>query len=215
MIFISLTGMADSLRSRQTVEASILSEVIAELEQRAYSVPTLISLAASFDLTNGRRIGAHLNAANVVCHIEPGSQAEEEGTLRMGDKVVAVNTTPAEGADVAEIIRGLDRVLFIVARQVSVLAQGEEEEEEEEEPLPPPPLSDASTAARSEDAPGVNLARCRLSRSSGSVVFTCLLPLLPPWAAARARSVYAQSEAYQRRRRDAAFIAARCRSGSG
>ena len=119
--------------TREELETRLLREELASLEERAYSIPQLVSLAAHFNMAGGQKLGMHLNSANVIVHIVPNGMVAQEGSLRKGDKIIAVNTTPADGTDVAQLIQGLDSVLFVVARQVIYVPDDEESEEEEDE----------------------------------------------------------------------------------
>ena len=66
---------------RQEVVA-LLREELGAVEERAYSIPQLVSLAAQFNTSGGQKLGMHLNAVNVIVHIVPNGMVAEQGTLR-------------------------------------------------------------------------------------------------------------------------------------
>ena len=119
----------------------------------------LISLTASFSLT-GQKLGLHLNDWNVILQIDPGLQAHVDGTLRVGDRIVGVNDMSADGILLKDLIRGLDRVLFIVARRVIVTP---------EESGPPVSIDAAAAPAAAEaaaEAEGVDPSPSEAKNSS-------------------------------------------------
>ncbi len=103
---------------RDALEKRILAEELARAE---VSDVRLFAVAAAFSLVEGRRVGLHLNYANVILRIDEDGLAHQEGTLRVGDRIVAVNTMPADvGVAVKDLIKGLDHFVFIAVRRVLV-----------------------------------------------------------------------------------------------
>ena len=70
--------------TRDSVERELMARELRELEQ-ALLEPTVV--VCSFKLT--KQLGVHLNAANVILRIDEGGLAHQDGTLRIGDIVVA------------------------------------------------------------------------------------------------------------------------------
>ena len=107
--------------SREALELEMLRRELSAVEEHAYAT-ALVSLTASFSLAGGRRLGVHLNDWNVILRIDEGLLAHEEGTLRVGDKLIAVNEMSADGVPVKDLIRGLDRVMFVYASICTTMA---------------------------------------------------------------------------------------------
>ena len=104
---------------RDALERALLVAELRALEQHAYATE-LVSLTATFNMTEGARLGLHMNDWNVILTIDPGLRAHEEGTLRVGDRIIAVNDSSADGLRVKDLMPGLDRATFLVARRVVV-----------------------------------------------------------------------------------------------
>ena len=86
--------------TRDEIERHILVEELRAEElsaSRAHST-SLVSLTATFTPA-GRRLGVHLNDWNTIVHIDAGQLAHEEGTLRVGDRIIGVNGVSADGVD--------------------------------------------------------------------------------------------------------------------
>ena len=81
------------MATREAVEAQVLRGELAVVEdERASFVPQLVSLAAQFSPSGGRKLGLLIDGSCVVTRIVPKGLADEEGSLRIGDKIVAVNS---------------------------------------------------------------------------------------------------------------------------
>ena len=91
--------------ARDALERELLRAELAGAErlteQRVYV------LTASFQIEGGRRLGLHLNASNVILRMDSGGLADEEGTLRVRDRIIAVNGVPTEGTAVKNHLPGL------------------------------------------------------------------------------------------------------------
>ena len=104
--------------TRDALEAQLLREELANLEKRAYCV-NLISLTTSeFSMQQGRRLGVSLNDMNVIMYMDPMGIAAEEGTMRVGDRIIAINNTSSDGIAIKDLLKGVDRVVFVLARKV-------------------------------------------------------------------------------------------------
>ena len=78
-------------------------------------------VGATFSLGEGAPpLGLHLDDKNVICRISPDGVAATEGTMRVGDHIVAVNSTSTEGRSVMDILRTApQQVTLVAARRVS------------------------------------------------------------------------------------------------
>ena len=105
---------------RDEIEREIIAEEVRWLEARALD-SRLVAVVAAFNFAiSSRKFGLSLNEANVILRIEADGLAAEEGTLRVGDRLIAVNTTPINiGDSISEVISGLNQVTFVVARRVA------------------------------------------------------------------------------------------------
>ena len=108
------------MQGREDIESSIMLQELRWIEARALDT-RLVAVTASFNLaTGGRNFGLSLSEFNVILRIEAGGLAEEEGTLRPGDRMVAVNMKPINvGDSIKEAIGGVEQVTFVVARRVA------------------------------------------------------------------------------------------------
>lgn len=107
-------------RMRDEIEREIIIEELRWLEARALD-SRLVAVVTSFNFAiSSRKFGLSLNEANVILRIDADGLAAEDGTLRVGDRLIAVNTTPINiGDSISEVISGLDQVTFVVARRVA------------------------------------------------------------------------------------------------
>ena len=126
--------------TRDALEAQLLREELANLEKRAYCV-NLISLTTSeFSMQQGRRLGVSLNDMNVIMYMDPMGIAAEEGTMRVGDRIIAINNTSSDGIAIKDLLKGVDRVVFVLARKVYTEPPKQREEA-------PPSVGGVATAA--------------------------------------------------------------------
>ena len=92
--------------ARERLEKSILADELRDAE-----IPFVSVVATRFFRLGAGPLGLGLNEFNVVLRVEPESAAEAEGSLRPGDRIVAVNCTPVEptpGAPVTPVAAMLE-----------------------------------------------------------------------------------------------------------
>lgn len=108
-------GLAEDA-ARDVIERDIINEEIRWLEPRAHQ-QRLIALTAIFKLEAGRNFGISLSDANIILRIDAGGLAQEEGTLRSGDRIMAVNGVPVNHGDsIKEAIGSSEQVAFLIVR---------------------------------------------------------------------------------------------------
>ena len=101
---------------REVIEKEILAR---ELLEEEVAPKHLGIVGASFKLGD-QLLGLHLNAYNVILRIDPGSLAQQEGTLQVGDRIVTVNSLPCVEVAVKDLLQdvGDGLVTFVAARLV-------------------------------------------------------------------------------------------------
>eukprot|EP00964_Phaeocystis_antarctica_P160271 scaffold131745_cov66-Phaeocystis_antarctica.AAC.7 len=99
---------------RDIIEKEILAR---ELREEEVAPKHLGIVGASFKLGD-QLLGIHLNAYNVILRIDPGSLAQQEGTLQVGDRIVTVNSLPCVEVAVKDLLQdvGDSLVTFVAAR---------------------------------------------------------------------------------------------------
>lgn len=76
------------------------------------------TVVATFKLT--APLGISLNQSNVIVRIQEGGLAHNDGTLRVGDRLVSVNGQSCEGTAIAKLIKGAVDAKVVAHRKVAL-----------------------------------------------------------------------------------------------
>lgn len=100
--------MPDDLRAamsnREELERELLRAELREAEARLTPQHHVIALATTFHIKPGERLGCFLNRSNIVLRIEPTGLIAKDGTIQVGDRLVAVNDIAARDISVIDLI---------------------------------------------------------------------------------------------------------------
>ena len=135
-----------------------LEKALLRAELRAAEAPPsrhVIVLAASFQLVEGVKLGCHLNESNVIGRIDVGSLIDQDGTLQLGDRIVAVNATSTMGTSAALLLPPPGSTVSIVVARWAAGAPDPEPEPapEDASATSPTPVSVPDEAAAAASSP--------------------------------------------------------------
>ena len=104
LLRIARAAAHSAMAARADVERGILTSELRSVESAA-GHPSVVF--ARFSLGDGRRLGLKLSSENVIVALE---ELSVNGTLRVGDKIVAVNGAPADRSYTETMIHGAAEV---------------------------------------------------------------------------------------------------------
>ena len=91
---------------RLTLEKELLAAELRQAESGPSPEWRLSIHAASLSLSEkSKHLGIHLNKDNVVLRIEPEGLVASDGTLRVGDRIIAINASTTEGTTVQQLLQ--------------------------------------------------------------------------------------------------------------